>query len=162
MIILALGTNMGDRFNQLHRARQKIGAFFNIRHCSDIYETAPQYLTNQPMFLNAVMAGETALSPLDLLRACKHVEKELGRTTAPRFGPRCIDVDVVMYGDAVMQCDELILPHPRMHERGFVLHPLCDILPNIMHPIHQKTIADMCHELAASDPGKKISWPPST
>ncbi len=125
---LGLGGNLGDRLANLQRAADLLAATTGIvvLRSSRIYETAPVG-PPQPDFLNAVVEVDTTLSPEDLLAACAAVERELHRVRGIRWGPRTIDVDLLAYDDRVIETNELIVPHPRMHERAFVLVPLLEL-----------------------------------
>lgn len=125
---LGLGTNLGDRLENLQRAADLLAATPGIVvvRSSRIYETAP-IGPPQPDFLNAVVEVDTTLEPDDLLAACAAVERELHRVRRVHWGPRTIDVDLLAYDDRVIETDELVVPHPRMHERAFVLVPLLEL-----------------------------------
>jgi len=125
----ALGANLGDREASLREAIRRLGdaAGIEVRRISRIYETDPVGYTEQPAFLNMAVALGTTLSPLELLRAMLGIEKEMGRVRDIRWGPRVIDLDLLLYEDVGMETDELTLPHPRMGERSFVLVPLKDV-----------------------------------
>ena len=140
--LLALGSNLGNRAAAIHAALTELGAKRGVgvlRRVSHLYDTAPQYVTDQPRFLNAVCEVETTLGPVELLHAIKQIEAKLGRPIdgaadpATRFGPRTIDIDMLAYGEAgaevAMRTEQLTLPHPRVAERAFVLRPLADICP---------------------------------
>jgi 2-amino-4-hydroxy-6-hydroxymethyldihydropteridine diphosphokinase len=126
---LGLGSNLGDRLAHLQRAVDLLGAEDGVRvlRSSRVYETAPVGGPPQPDYLNAVIQIETDLSPRELLRTCMGVEIELGRIRDERWGPRTIDVDVLTYGGERIDEPDLVVPHPRMHERGFVLVPLAEL-----------------------------------
>lgn len=126
---ISLGSNLGDRLGYLASAVTRLHERDGIRvtRCSSVYETAPVGLTEQPAFLNMVIEVETSLGPLELLRAMMDVEQALGRVRLVRWGPRTIDLDLLVYGDVSMQTAELELPHPRMSERAFVLVPLLEL-----------------------------------
>ncbi len=142
-IALALGSNIGDRMAALQAARKGLADYMTITAASPIYETAPIYVTDQPLFLNAALIGETKLGPLTLLRAVKDLENDLGRQPTFHYGPRAIDIDIIFYGDEVINLPELILPHPRIAEREFVLRPLADIAPDWRHPQIGLTVEKM-------------------
>jgi 2-amino-4-hydroxy-6-hydroxymethyldihydropteridine diphosphokinase len=127
----ALGANLGDREASLREAIRRLGdvAGVDVRRISHIYETDPVGYTDQPAFLNMAVALETSLAPLELLRAMLAIEKEMGRVRDIRWGPRVIDLDLLLYDGVKMNTDELTLPHPRMGERAFVLVPLRDVWP---------------------------------
>lgn len=125
---LALGSNLGDRRDQLRAAIVGLGARgAPVVRASSLYESAPMYVLDQPAFLNAVVEAETDLSPEELLSAAKAIERELGRQPRVRNGPRELDIDVLLYGDERRDTPELALPHPRMHERPFVVVPLGEL-----------------------------------
>ena len=144
---LGLGSNVGTRMANLVRALELLGATPGIRvvRCSSIYETEPWGVTEQPPFLNAAVEIRTALEPGDLLAAVKAIEGEMGRATTVRYGPRNIDVDILLYGNSVIdwQTPDLQIPHARMLERAFVLIPLADIAGHIQHPTVGKRITDL-------------------
>lgn len=127
---VALGSNMGDRESLLRQAIEELDSRTGIRvsRVSAVYETAPVGYTDQPAFLNMAIALETQLSPIELLRQLLDAEKLLGRVRDIRWGPRTIDLDLLLYEDVSMDTEELQLPHPRMLERSFVLVPLHDVL----------------------------------
>jgi 2-amino-4-hydroxy-6-hydroxymethyldihydropteridine diphosphokinase len=133
---LGLGANLGDREAALRGAVAALAAEPGVRplRCSSLYETAPQGRTDQPWFLNCVLAVDTDLGPEGLLRACQRVEAAFGRTRAVRWGPRTLDVDLLLYDDAVLAGEGLAVPHPRMHLRAFVLVPLHEIAPDAVIP----------------------------
>ena len=127
---LGLGSNEGDRLANLRAAREALAERLEVVGASSVYETAPQgEVLDQPDFLNAVLAIETELEPLELLDACKAVETELGRAAGgERHGPRPIDVDVLALGDVRLQAERLTLPHPEVAGRRFVLEPLVEVM----------------------------------
>ena len=145
-IYLALGTNLGDRFANLRSAIAALPSHVRVLMESPIYETLPWGYTDQPAFLNMALKARTYLTPLALLSHLKHLETELGRTPTFHYGPRQIDIDILFYDNLVIETSGLVIPHPRLHERGFVLVPLADIAPDLCHPILDKTI----HELLTS------------
>lgn len=142
-IYLALGTNLGDRLANLTLAIDRIAAQVAITAQSAIYETEPWGITEQPRFLNMALRGETTLPPRDLLRFLKGIERVLGRAQGIRYGPRLIDIDILFYADHLIDEGDLQIPHPRLHERAFVLVPLADIAPSLTHPQHGTTVAEM-------------------
>lgn len=127
--VLALGANLGDRHAALQRAVAGLRMTSTVVAVSGVYETAPVGGPDQPDFLNAAVLVETALSPTELLAECRRLEDDAGRVRTDRWGPRSLDVDVVVYDDVVSADDALTLPHPRAHERAFVLTPWLDVEP---------------------------------
>jgi 2-amino-4-hydroxy-6-hydroxymethyldihydropteridine diphosphokinase len=143
-VFVGFGANVGDREQNLLVARRGLEARgFRVTVLSSLYHTEPVDAPPQEWFLNAVAGGETALSPEALLRACLDTERELGRTRDVPRGPRTIDLDLLLYEDVVRDGPGLVVPHPRMHERRFVLVPLAEIAPGARHPVLGLTAAEM-------------------
>lgn len=143
-IYLSLGSNVGDREYNLRTAIDRLSApDLHVLRTSPIYETEPVDYTAQRWFLNLVVEAETSLFPKLLLSRTARVEHELGRVRAVAKGPRTIDIDILLYGRAVVQTATLEVPHPRMAERRFVLAPLADLVPNLRHPVTHKTVREM-------------------
>ena len=142
---VALGSNIAPRRDHLIRALQAIESFGDLRILdrSRIYETEPIGGPPQGLYLNAAVAVETVLAPLDLLDLLLRIEKEMGRNRSRRNDPRIIDLDLIFYDDLILDDPLLGLPHPRFRERGFVLQPLNDILPGFVDPETGKTVADL-------------------
>ena len=130
---LALGANIGDRLANLQKAVDMLNesGYCRVTKVSSVYSTKPVGLTDQPDFLNAVISVETTLSPTDLLKLCLGIEETLGRERTIRWGPRVIDIDILLYESVYINEDNLVIPHPRMMERAFVLVPLVEITPDI-------------------------------
>ena len=141
-IMLALGSNLSDRLANLKRAREELACSVTFIKESGIYETPPWGYADQPAFLNQVLSAKTALPARDLLRFVKEIERKLGRVDTFRNGPRVIDIDILLYGDQIIQTPDLIVPHPRMLERGFVLVPLAEIAPRLIVPGQKLTVTD--------------------
>jgi 2-amino-4-hydroxy-6-hydroxymethyldihydropteridine diphosphokinase len=143
LVYLALGTNLGDRAANLRAALDALAARMQVTAESDIYETAPWGVTDQPAFLNMCARAETDLAPLDLLTFIKELETTLGRVPTIRYGPRKIDIDILFYDTLILDSPPLSIPHPHLHERAFVLVPLADIAPNFVHPTIGLTVFDL-------------------
>ena len=125
--VIALGSNMGDRRASLRRGVALLAPELHVLAVSPLYESDPVGVTDQPPFLNAVLRGETALAPIDLLEKLKRVERDLGRRPGPRWGPRPLDLDILLYDALRLESEQLTIPHPRLRERAFVLQPLADL-----------------------------------
>ena len=140
---------MGNRIEFLEEALKKLEAHYPIRvvNISSIYETDPVGYEDQELFLNMVAQINTNLSPIELLDACQKTELELGRKREIRWGPRTIDLDILLYNDENMIMDRLVIPHPRMHERSFVAIPLLEICPNIMLPAIDMPLSEIAGQL---------------
>ena len=147
---LALGSNLDDRHGQLVAALERLRERVRLIDVSAIYETEPWGVVDQPRFLNAACAIETELPPSDLLAWLKSLEVELGRQPSARYGPRLIDLDVLLYGNVVVEQHDLSVPHPRMAERGFVLRPLADIAADVEHPSLGQPVRDLLARVDAS------------
>lgn len=139
-IYLALGTNLGDRLANLRAAIAALAPQARVLAESRIYETEPWGFSEQPAFLNMAVRAETDLAPADLLAFLKSLETDLGRTPTFRNGPRLIDIDILFYDDLILDIPPLVIPHPRLHERDFVLVPLADIAPDVIHPVLNQSI----------------------
>ena len=150
---LSLGSNIGDSFGHLKQAVQYLtqDTQVNVVAVSSIYETDPVGLTDQEAFLNMVVEVETELSANGLLSLCLSVEEKLGRKRVVRWGPRTIDLDILLYNSDNIKSDSLIIPHPRMHERSFVLIPLVELNTSIKHPVLNKPILDIQSSLGDQD-----------
>jgi len=143
VIYIGLGTNLGDRLANLREAISRLPPRIQVTAESPIYETPPWGMTDQPAFLNMAVKCETSLKPLALLTRLKRIEVALGRTASVRWGPRLIDMDILFYSELVLETPELCIPHPRLHERAFVLVPLADIAPDLVHPVLGKSVSEM-------------------
>lgn len=151
LVALGLGSNLGDRRTTLRRAIGELEAVVRELLVSPLYETEPQHVIDQPRFLNACCTGHTHLEPRALLEALHGIERNAGRERGMRYGPRTLDIDLLLFGDEVIHEPGLQIPHPRMHERAFVLVPLREILPDWRHPILGRSVRDMA--AAASGAG---------
>ncbi len=143
-VYLSLGSNVGDRQRNLDAALDLLRtAGVNIVRTSRVYETEPRDLRAQPWFLNLVAEAETRLFPLQLLHTIQRVERRLGRKRIVEKGPRTIDIDILLFGGAVIATDELQIPHPRMAARRFVLEPLAELAPDLRHPVIHASVRQM-------------------
>ncbi|MGA2111123.1 MAG: GTP cyclohydrolase MptA [Anaerolineales bacterium] len=142
-VYLGLGSNLGDRARNLAEALEQLQQQVTLLRVSPCYETEPWGITDQPRFYNLVCSGETHLAPAQLLPFLKEVETRLGRQDGVRYGPRLIDLDILFYDDLILDAPGLVIPHPRLHERAFVLAPLADIAPGLVHPARGETVTQM-------------------
>ncbi len=147
IVYLGLGTNLGNRKKNLHRALELLSRHALIEKVSAVYETEPVGYKEQPLFLNAVCRISTELGPEPLLKLAKKIEAELGRNPAFPNAPRPIDIDMLFYDDEIVSSEDLTVPHPKLEERAFVLVPLAEIAPDLVHPVTgltaQKMLADL-------------------
>lgn len=134
-VLLSLGTNLGDKGVNLRRAIMGLTGVLQVTAVSRTYQTPPWGLLDQPAYWNLCLAGQTPLSPHDLLIFAKTLETRLGRQPGRRWGPRLIDIDILFYDDLCLDTESLTIPHPRLTERAFVLVPLLDIAPRWLHPL---------------------------
>lgn len=143
-VYIALGSNLGDRVANLLLARERIASpHVRLTRASSVYETAPREVTDQPWFLNQVVAAETTLFPRQLLARLLQIEQEMGRQRTVSKGPRVIDLDILLFGDAVIHTAGLEVPHPRIAERRFVLEPLAELAPALRPPRSNHTVREM-------------------
>jgi 2-amino-4-hydroxy-6-hydroxymethyldihydropteridine diphosphokinase len=143
-VYLSLGSNLDDRGKNLRDAIAGLAnAQVHVVRVSSVYETEPVDYLDQPWFLNCAVEAETELASLDLLRAVRGIEAQMGSKKLIAKGPRLIDMDILLYGNEVVDTLELQVPHPRMHVRRFVLQPLAEIAPNVQHPIAHLSISDL-------------------
>jgi len=150
---IALGTNIEPREGYLNQALELLAEDkkMEILNQSSIYQTVPVGYTDQPDFLNMVIEIKTSYMAIDLLNACQEIEQSLGRKRTIRFGPRTIDLDILLYNQENRHSERLIIPHPRMHERAFVLTPLGEISPDLYIPKVGKHVVDLINELSAEE-----------
>ena len=155
-VYLALGSNLGDRQANLVEATKQLQQSVTIKTLSAIYETKPAYITDQPNFYNMVLQGLTTLSPQALLRRLKSIENDLGRRQTVRYGPRPIDVDILLYGEMQLATPDLVIPHPRMTERAFVLIPLAEIAPDLIIPGRWESAKQLAARLTDAAQGQVV------
>lgn len=151
MVYLGLGSNIGDRDANLSAALRALAAVVTIEHVSSVYDTAPMLYTDQPRFHNLVCQATTSLTPGALLHAAKEIERQLGRTSGPRYGPRVIDIDLLLYDRLIVNTPVLTIPHPRIAERAFVLAPLAELAPTLTHPVLGETMVELLRRVPESD-----------
>ena len=146
---IGFGSNIGDRLKHIQNAIHILSKMeeITLQKISSIYKTDPVGYEAQAQFLNGAAAIQTSLSPLSLLHTLKNIETTVGRQHRIRWGPREIDLDILIYGDLCLQTEKLVVPHPEMHLRRFVLAPLAEIAPDVVHPVFQKTIQTLLERL---------------
>lgn len=157
-VLLGLGANLGDPAAQLARAVARLAEVVRVTAVSSLYRSEPVGFREQPDFLNAVCVAETTLAPADLLAATQAVEREMGREPTFRNGPRPLDVDILAYGGLVLRSPDLVLPHPGIAHRGFVLLPLAEVAPEWRHPVLDRTARELL--LSASPLERVERWGP--
>lgn len=146
-VYIGLGSNLGNKLSNIKKAISYIKKYLEITRISPVYKTEPVGYKNQDWFLNCVLEAETDIKPLDLLNFFKSIEKKLKRVKKIKYGPRTIDIDILLYGDKIINLKNLIIPHPRMYKRLFVLEPLGKINQNLIHPTIKKTIKNLKNNL---------------
>jgi len=155
-VYLSLGSNLGDRRENLERATALLGEIGTVVAISSFYETEPMELAEQPWFLNCAVALETELMPKQLLGRVMALEQAMGRRRGRPKGPRNIDVDVLLFGNSVIETRDLVVPHAAMHQRRFVLEPLVEIAPDVRHPVFKRTIRELRDALPPGGVVKKL------
>ncbi len=144
LIYLGLGSNLGDRYGLLQQAILKLSeSGITVKRNSSYWETEPVGYTDQPWFMNLIVEATTNLPPLRLLKTLKKIEASLGRTPTIQNGPREIDIDILLYDQEILEGNALTIPHPRFHERRFVLEPLAELTPQLIHPKLGKSIRQL-------------------
>lgn len=151
-VYLSLGSNLGDRESNLRAAVERMAAEeIAVLRVSPVYETAPVDYREQPWFLNMVVEADTRLFPMQLLARIGRIERALGRVRSVPKGPRTVDIDILLYGNAVIRRPRLEVPHPRMAERRFVLAPLADLAPELRHPVARRTVRELLNAAPAEE-----------
>jgi 2-amino-4-hydroxy-6-hydroxymethyldihydropteridine diphosphokinase len=156
IVYLSLGSNVGDREAQLREATERLSTLGRVIAVSSFYETEPVEFTEQPWFLNCAVALETSSTPEQLMTSILRIEGEMGRRRVQKKGPRSIDIDILLFADAIVKSSELTIPHPAMHQRRFVLEPLAEIAPRVQNPVFQKTVRELLDRLPPGQSVKKI------
>jgi 2-amino-4-hydroxy-6-hydroxymethyldihydropteridine diphosphokinase len=154
---LSLGSNVGDRAANLNDAISRLAALGTVNAVSSFYETEPVEVTAQPWFLNCVVALDTEKMPKQLLAGILDIEQRMGRRRVQKKGPRTIDIDILLFGNSIVDTAALTIPHPSMHERRFVLEPMAEIAPEVRHPVFKRTVREMRDALPAGQSVKKIA-----
>lgn len=147
IVFIGLGSNEGDRDANLSRGVDALNSLGAVLKISSIYETEPWGYLNQNKFLNQVVMMESVLTPFKLLQGLKSIERQMGRRQTIRYGPRNIDLDILIYDNWVVDRPDLVIPHAEMHQRAFVLVPLCEIAPDLIHPRLQVPIMDLVKDV---------------
>ena len=156
-VYLSLGSNVGNRAQNLKRALTRLEDIGRIVQVSHFYETEPVDFTAQPWFLNAVVALDTTQLPRELLNALLALEQSMGRKRDLPKGPRTIDLDILLYGDQTIHEDGLTIPHPALPARRFVLEPLAEIAPDLIHPVLKRSMRDLRDELPPGQSVRKLA-----
>lgn len=154
---LSLGSNLGEREENLRDAIASLGALGEVTAVSSLYETEPVEVVAQPWFLNCAVTLVTETMPRQLLAGVLKIEQAMGRRRTQQKGPRIIDIDILLFGSSVVDTPQLIIPHPAMHERRFVLEPLAEIAPDARHPVFKRTARELRDALPPGPAVKRVS-----
>lgn len=158
-VYLSLGSNLGDRAANLQQAIEKLSDLGIVTAVSSFYDTEPVEMTNQPWFLNCAVRLDTEKMPRQLIAGILALEQSMGRQRKQQKGPRIIDIDVLLFGSSIVELPNLTIPHPRMHQRRFVLEPLAEIASDARHPVFKRTIRDLRDMLPPGQTVKKLPLP---
>jgi 2-amino-4-hydroxy-6-hydroxymethyldihydropteridine diphosphokinase len=156
-VYLSLGSNIGDRASNLQSAIEKISTLGEVISQSSLYETEPVEVSGHPWYLNCAVALKTEKMPKQLMSALLAIEQDMGRRRSQEKMPRKIDIDILLFGNSVIQSKELTVPHPEMHRRRFVLEPLAEIAAEVRHPVLKRTIGELLNALPAGQAVRKIT-----
>jgi 2-amino-4-hydroxy-6-hydroxymethyldihydropteridine diphosphokinase len=148
---IGLGSNLGDRVGFLRDAVRRLGAVLEVERVSNLYVAAPLGYVRHDAFINAVLQGMCTLKPMELLKQLQEIERAMGRRMGVEYGPRPIDLDLLMYGSMQMETLELTIPHPRLPQRAFVLKPLAELAPNLMHPVLYYTVGQLLQDVGEAE-----------
>jgi 2-amino-4-hydroxy-6-hydroxymethyldihydropteridine diphosphokinase len=157
LVYLSLGSNVGDRAANLSVAIERLRTLGEVVAVSSVYETEPVEFAAQPWFLNCAVKLNTEKMPRQLLNAVLDIEKEMGRKRLKKKGPRTIDIDILLFGNSIIDTKGLTVPHPAMHERRFVLEPLAEIAPEVRHPVFKRTARELRDALPPGQAVRRIS-----
>jgi len=156
-VYLSLGSNVGDRAANLRSAIRRLTTLGQVEGISSFYETEPVEFTAQPWFLNCVVKLDTEKMPKQLLSGILDVEQQMGRRRTQKKGPRTIDIDILLFGNSIIETKGLTVPHPALHERRFVLEPLAEIAPDVRHPAFKRTIRELRDTLPPGQAVRKLT-----
>ncbi len=156
LVFLSLGSNLGERSANLQQAISRLAGLGEVSAVSSFYETEPVELAAQPWFLNCAVKLDTEKMPRQLLSGILDLEQQMGRRRTQAKGPRAIDIDILLFGNSVIEARGLVIPHPAMHQRRFVLEPLAEIAPEVRHPVFKRTIRELRDALPLGQAVRKL------
>jgi 2-amino-4-hydroxy-6-hydroxymethyldihydropteridine diphosphokinase len=157
IVFLSLGSNLGDRADNLRTALDELGELGAVAAVSSFYETEPMELAAQPWFLNCAAKLDTEKMPRQLIAGILAIEQSMGRQRRQKHGPRIIDIDILLFGTSVIDVPSLTVPHPKLHERRFVLEPLVEIAPDVRHPVFKRTMRELRDALPAGQTVRRLA-----